>query len=158
MDTILIIIGVIFLIGGLIGCITPFPPGPPLAYCSLILLQFTRYRPFSSSFLIVWAIIIILITWLDYYVAIQGTKKFGGTKGGAWGATTGLIAGLFFTPIGLLPGLLLGAFIGELLNRQNTRTAFRSAIGSFIGFLAGAFMKLIVCLVIAFYFIKGILY
>jgi len=157
MDTALIIIGIILLIGGIIGCIAPFPPGPPLAYCSLILLQFTRFQPFSTTFLVIWGIVIVIVTWLDYYVAVQGTKKFGGTKGGAWGATIGLIAGLFFTPIGLLMGLLLGAFVGEILNKQNSRTAFRSAIGSFIGFLTGVFMKLIVCFVLTFYFIKGLL-
>ena len=157
MDIILIVIGIICLIAGIIGCIAPFPPGPPLAYCSLILLQFTRFHPFSYTFLIIWAIIIVIITVLDYYVTIQGTKKFGGTKGGMWGATIGLFLGLFLTPIGILPGLFLGAFVGEILNKQNTQVAFRSAIGSFLGFLAGAFMKLVVCIVIVFYFIKGML-
>ena len=157
MDIVLIIIGIICLIAGIIGCIAPFPPGPPLAYCSLILLQFTRFHPFSYTFLIVWAIIIIIITFLDYYVTVQGTKKFGGTKGGMWGATIGLFLGLFFTPIGILPGLFLGAFVGEILNKQNAGVAFRSAVGSFLGFLTGAFMKLIVCFVIVFYFVKGML-
>jgi uncharacterized protein YqgC (DUF456 family) len=157
MDIALIVVGIILLIGGIIGCVAPFPPGPPLAYCSLILLQCTRFHPFSTTFLIAWAIVIVIVTVLDYYVAVQGAKKFGGTEGGAWGATIGLIVGIFFPPLGILLGLLLGAFVGEILNRQNARVAFRSAIGSFIGFLAGTFMKLAVCFVLAFYFVKGML-
>ena len=157
LDILLIVIGIIFLIAGIIGCITPVPPGPPLAYCSLILLQFTSFKPFSITFLVVWAIIIAIVTLLDYYVTVQGTKKFGGTKGGVWGATIGLIAGLFFTPIGILLGVLLGAFIGEILNRQTTGVAFKSAVGSFLGFLTGVFLKLLTCFVLAFYFIKGLL-
>ena len=156
-DIVLIVFGIILLVAGIIGCIAPVPPGPPLAYCSLILLQFTRFQPFTITFLVVWAIIIIIVTLLDYYVAVQGTKKFGGTKGGVWGATTGLIVGLFFTPIGIIIGLILGAFIGEILNSQTAKVAFRSAVGSFIGFLAGTFMKLAVCFVLAFYFVKGLL-
>ena len=157
MDIVFIVIGVILLIGGIIGCIAPFPPGPPLAYCSLILLQFTRFHPFATTVLIVWAIVIVIITVLDYYVSVRGPKQFGGTKGGTWGAAIGLIAGIFFPPIGLLMGLFLGAFAGELLNRQTLRIAFRSAIGAFLGFLAGTFMKLVVCFVLVFCFVRGIM-
>ena len=156
MDIVLIVIGAVLLIGGIIGCVAPFPPGPPLAYCSLILLQFTRFA-LEPRVLIICGIIVIIVTILDYYVSVQGPKKFGGTKGGAWGATIGLIVGLFFTPIGILMGLLLGAFVGEIINQQTTRVAFRSAIGAFLGFLAGTFMKLLVCFVLVFYFVRGIL-
>jgi len=157
MDIALIVIGAILLIGGIIGCIAPFPPGPPLAYCSLILLQFTRFHPFSTRFLIVWAIVILIVTLLDYYVSIRGPKQFGGSKGGTRGAMIGLIVGIFFPPIGLLLGLFLGAFIGEFIMQHNMRIAFRSAIGAFIGFLAGVFMKLVVCGLMVFYFVKGML-
>ena len=157
MDILLIILGIICLIGGIIGCVAPFPPGPPLAYCSLILLQLTRFHPFSTTFLVAWAIVVLIVTLLDYYVTVQGTKRFGGTKGGIWGATIGLVIGIFFPPIGILMGLLGGAFIGEIINGQTAHIAFKSAIGSFIGFLAGTFMKLIVCFVMAFYFVKGML-
>ena len=157
MDIALIIIGIILLISGIIGCIAPFLPGPPLAYCSLILLQFTHFKPFSSTFLIIWAIIVFIVVLLDYYVPIWGTKRFGGTKGGTWGATIGLLLGLFLSPAGILIGPFLGAFVGEIINKQDKNTAFRSAIGAFIGFLAGTFMKLIVCGVLAFYFVKGML-
>ena len=157
MDIALIIIGIILLIGGIIGCVAPVPPGPPLAYCSLIVLQFTRFHPFTTQFLIVWAIVVLIVILLDYYIPIWGTKRFGGTKGGTWGATIGLIVGIFFTPIGILLGPFVGAFLGEIINRQNMRTAFRSAIGSFIGFLAGTFMKLVICFVMAFYFVTGLI-
>ena len=156
MDIVLIVIGIVLLIGGIIGCIAPFPPGPPLAYCSLIVLQCTRFHPFSTGFLVVWAIVILIVTLLDYYVSIRGPKQFGGTKGGTWGATIGLLLGIFFPPIGLLMGLFGGAFVGELINRQNARTAFRSAVGAFLGFLAGTFMKLVVCGLLTFYFVKEI--
>ncbi|MCL1938445.1 MAG: DUF456 domain-containing protein [Candidatus Azobacteroides sp.] len=157
MDTVLIVIGIVLLLGGIAGCIVPLLPGPPLAYCSLILLQFTHFHPFTLNFLILWAVVVLVVTLLDYYVPIWGTKHFGGTKGGTWGSTIGLIAGLFFPPLGILLGPLAGAFVGEIVNRQDMRTAFRSAIGAFIGFLAGTLMKLAICGALAFYFIKGIL-
>lgn len=157
MDTFLIITGIILLIGGIVGCIVPFLPGPPLAYGSLILLQLTDYKPFTSNFLVIWALITLAVVIADYYIPIWGTKKFGGTKAGVWGATVGLIIGMFlFPPFGMIIGPFIGAFVGEMLNNQDSSKALRSATGSFIGFVAGTFMKLGISIVMGYYFIAAI--
>ncbi len=157
MDTFLIISGIILLLAGIAGCIFPFLPGPPLAYGSLILLQISTYKPFTENFLIIWALVTIAVVIADYYIPIWGTKKFGGTKGGVWGATAGLIVGIFFfPPFGLIIGPFIGAFAGEIINNQDSNKAFRSAIGSFIGFVAGTLMKLGITVVMGYYFIKAL--
>jgi uncharacterized protein len=156
MDTLLIIFGILFLLVGIVGCIIPMLPGPPLAYLSLVLLQLTAKAPFDANFMILWALITIGVTLLDFWVPIYGTIKFGGTKTGARGAAVGLIVGLFFLPpIGLIIGPFAGAFIGELIAGQPSNLALKSAIGSFIGFVAGTLMKIAVCLVIGYYFFVG---
>jgi len=157
MDNFLIILGFVCLAGGFIGSVALFLPGPPLAYCGLILLQLTHLHPFSSTFLITWAIIVLIVLMLDYYIPIWGTKRFGGTKGGTRGATAGLLLGVFLSPIGILIGPFIGAFVGELLTGQDARIALRSAFGSFAGFLAGTFVRLVVCGVMTFYFVKGLM-
>ncbi|MTK52202.1 DUF456 domain-containing protein [Paludibacter sp.] len=157
MDTILIIIGILLLLGSFAGSILPFLPGPPLAYISLILLQLTNRHPFPVTFLVAWAVVTAAVVVLEYMIPIWGTKKFGGTKGGTRGATVGLIVGLFIPPWGFVIGPFVGAFIGELMNRQDSQKAFRSAIGSFIGFLAGTVVKIVLCLVMAFYFVKEVI-
>jgi uncharacterized protein len=159
MDTFLIVLAVILLITGIAGCILPFVPGPPLAYISLLLLQFTSKKPFTEEFLIIWGLATLAVVLADYYIPIWGTKKFGGTKAGVWGATIGLVIGMFFfPPIGIIVGPFLGAFVGELINNsQDSNKAFRSALGSFIGFIAGTVMKLGVSFVMCFYFIRAIL-
>jgi len=158
MDTALIIIGIILLLVGIAGCFLPILPGPPLAYASLLILQFTDKQPFSVNFLVIWALVTLAVVLADYYIPIWGTKKFGGTKGGTWGATIGLILGLFFfPPLGIIVGPFLGAYIGELVNGQDNNKAMRSAIGSFIGFIAGTVMKLGISIVMAYYFIKAVI-
>lgn len=157
MDTFLIISGIILLITGIAGCIFPFLPGPPLAYGSLILLQISTYKPFTENFLIIWALVTIAVVIADYYIPIWGTKKFGGTKGGVWGATIGLVVGIFFfPPLGLIIGPFIGAFAGEIINNQDSNKAFQSAIGSFIGFVAGTLMKLGISVVMGYYFITAL--
>jgi uncharacterized protein YqgC (DUF456 family) len=153
MDIFLIFTGSILLLGGIVGCIAPFLPGPPLVYGSLILLQVSSFKPFSGKFLITWAIVTLAVVIADYYIPVWGTKKFGGTKGGVWGATIGLIIGMFFfPPLGLIVGPFIGAFIGEMINNQDSTKALRSAIGSFIGFVAGTLMKLGISIVMGYYF------
>ncbi|MBK7174880.1 MAG: DUF456 domain-containing protein [Bacteroidales bacterium] len=158
MDITLIIIGSILLLAGLAGCLLPVLPGPPLAYGSLLLLQFTEKEPFSVNFLVIWAIVTTIVVLADYYIPIWGTKRFGGTKGGTWGATIGLVLGLFlFPPFGIIIGPFVGAYLGELINGQDNKLALRSAIGSFIGFLAGTMMKLGVVIIMGFYFIRALI-
>ncbi len=83
MDIFLIIAGIILFFGGIAGCIVPFIPGPPLVYGSLIFLQVSSYKPFSEKFLVTWGLVSVAVVILDYYIPVRGTKKIGGTKGGA---------------------------------------------------------------------------
>ncbi|MBL7138085.1 MAG: DUF456 domain-containing protein [Bacteroidales bacterium] len=157
MDTILIIIGIIFLILGIAGSFIPVLPGPPLSYLSLLLLQFTSYHPFTARFLVIWAIVTAAIVALDYVVPAYGTKVFGGTKKGQWGAVIGVFVGIFFLPpIGIIVGPFLGALVGEMLAGKQSGKAFKAAFGSFLGFLAGTFMKLALSLIFVYYFIRAL--
>jgi hypothetical protein len=157
MDILLIIMGFILIISGLLGCFLPILPGPPLSYFALILLQFSSKKPFTTNELAVLAIATIIVTVLDYFVPIWGTKKFGGSKYGVWGSTIGLIAGmLLFPPFGIIIGPFIGALIGELIAGKNSQFAFKSAFGSFIGFITGTFLKLITSFVITWYFFKAL--
>jgi uncharacterized protein len=154
MDFLLITIAVIFLLLGIVGCLLPMLPGPPLSFAALILLQFTSLSPFSEEFLIMWGLITAAVTLLDYWVPVYGTKKFGGTKWGVWGAAIGLVIGLFvFPPFGIITGPLIGALAGELIAGKDFSRAMRSALGSFLGFVAGTIMKLVVSLILTYHFI-----
>ncbi len=158
MDTFLFITATVILLAGIAGCVVPMLPGPPLAYASLIILQLSSKSPFSDKFLIVWLLITLAVTLLDYWVPIYGTRKFGGSRKGVWGATFGLLVGIFFfPPVGIILGPLLGALIGEFIAGKQSNEALRAAFGSFLGFIAGTLMKVIVSLVMAYYFFAGLL-
>lgn len=145
MDLLLIILGVIFVIVGILGCFLPILPGPPISFIALLFLQWTEKAPFSNETLWTWGLITVAVTALDYIVPVYGTKKFGGTKRGVWGSTIGLVVGLFFfPPLGIIIGPFVGAFLGEMSNGNvDNKSALRSAFGSFVGFLVGTLLKLI---------------
>lgn len=155
MDYVLIAFGIILILSGILGCVVPIIPGPPLSYIGLLLLHFTERYQFSSKFLIVWAVITVVVYALDFIVPIWGTKKFGGSKRGVWGSIIGLIIGMFiFPPIGIIIGPFIGAVVGELTSGKESKEALKSGFGSFLGFLIGTLLKLIVSGMMTWYFFK----
>jgi len=146
------------MIVGILGCLLPVLPGPPLSFAGLLLLHFTSFADFSSTFLITWGCVTILVTVLDYVVPIWGTKKFGGSKSGMWGSGIGLLIGLFFLPpIGMIVGPFAGAIIGEAITGKNASGSFRAGLGSFLGFVAGVGLKLAASIVMTFFYIKELI-
>jgi len=156
MDILLLIAGIACLVTGLAGAVLPLP-GPPLSFGGLILLHISRYAEFSQTVLISLGFVTVVIAVLDYYIPIWGTKKFGGTRYGAIGATLGLVIGFFVIPaIGIFIGTFLGALIGELIGGSNVKSALKSAVGSFVGFITGIVMKVLLCLVMIGYAVVAI--
>lgn len=155
MDYVLIGFGIIFIISGILGCVVPVIPGPPLSYVGILLLHFTGNYSFSSRFLIIWAVITIVVYALDLVIPAWGTKKFGGSKRGIWGSIIGLIIGMFvFPPIGIIIGPFIGAVLGELSTGKESGQALKSGFGSFMGLLTGTILKLIASGIMTWHFFK----
>lgn len=158
MDIIVLVISIVLMLVGLIGCFFPVIPGPPLCYVSLLVIHFFSSYSIALDFLVNWAIIMVAITVLDIWLQIYGVKKFGGKKMAIRGSTIGLILGLFIPPFGFVLGPFIGAFVGAYLEStdkdfiQVTKIAF----GSFIGLLSGVFLKVVVCSVMIFQLFSSI--
>lgn len=156
MDLLWTVIACGFMLAGIVGSVVPLLPGPPLSFVGLLILQLRETAAFTLKFLAIWLVIVIFIAILDYVVPIYGTRKFGGSKYGMWGCAIGLIAGLWFGPLGIITGPFLGAFLGELVATNQSDIALKAAIGSFIGFVFSTLIKLIACFVMGWYFIKAL--
>jgi uncharacterized protein YqgC (DUF456 family) len=156
-DYLLLISGIIFMILGIIGCLVPVLPGPPLSFVGLILLHLSRFGQFDSATLITLGAIAVVVTIMDYIVPVWGTKRFGGSKYGTRGATVGLVIGLFLGPMGIILGPFIGAFVGEMIFKDDIRYAARAGFGSLLGFLTGIGLKLAASFIITFYFVKELI-
>ncbi len=156
MEVLLIIGGIVLIIIGFLGSALPVLPGPPLAWIGFLLLRWTdrvAENPSYETSLWIMLFFVILVTVLDYVVPVWGTKKWGGSSAGMWGATIGLIIGLFFGPVGIIAGPFAGAFIGEFITGKTQQEALSAGWGSFLGFLLGVGMKLMVCATLLFLFV-----
>lgn len=145
MEIVLLVIAGLCMLVGILGCILPGLPGVPVAYAGLWIAQFAERVDFSWQTLLIWGIVTVVVSVLDFVVPAWGTKRYGGTKYGVWGSTIGVFVGLFFGALGVIICPLLGAIIGEMIGGKETNAAMRAGWGSFLGILCGTVLKLICC-------------
>ena len=151
MDTLIIILAILAGIIGIAGSILPGLPGAPFSWIGMLLLYIwgsganAAGEPMSLTTLIVWGVVVVVVSVVDYIVPMYLTKATGGSKYAERGAMIGLIAGIILTPIGMILGSFLGAFLGELIYaKKDAESSLKAAIGSFIGFILGTGIKTIV--------------
>ncbi|MCD8073272.1 MAG: DUF456 domain-containing protein [Alistipes sp.] len=153
MDLFLAVIGFACLLIGLIGCVVPMLPGPPIGYAGIVVLGFCRWTQISPALLLVLGAVALAVTVIDFYMPAWFTKKFGGSRAATIGSVLGMVAGLFiFPPWGIVLLPFLGALVGELVHDSRDHgKALRVALGAFAAFAAGTGLKLIACFVMLYY-------
>ena len=91
MELFFIILVFLLLFIGLVGSFFPAIPGPPISYGALLLSHFYIFPLKDKSDLWLWALVVVIVTILDFWVQIYGVKKFGGGKMAVNGSIIGLI-------------------------------------------------------------------
>jgi uncharacterized protein YqgC (DUF456 family) len=143
MDYIFLILGLVFLIIGVIGSLLPGLPGPPFSWGGLAFVYACSFVPVNYYILTISFILMVVITIMDFIIPSKGAKRFGGSKYGIWGTNIGLVLGLITPiPLGVIIGPFLGALVGELIfDKNDTKRALKAASGAFLGFLLSTFGK-----------------
>ena len=150
MDIAISILAIVAGIIGIVGSILPAIPGPPVSWVGMLVLYIwgngtnSSGEPMSLKVLLIWLIVTVVVSIVDYLVPMYFTKVTGGSKYAERGAMAGLIIGIFLTPVGMILGSFLGAFLSELYyNRKGASQALKAAFGSFLGFITGTGLKAI---------------
>ena len=160
MSTVIIILAVLCGVIGIAGSILPGLPGPPVSWVGLLILYIwgnganAAGEPMSTTFLLVWLAITVVVCIVDYVVPAYFTRVTGGSKAAGRGAIIGLFVGMFVPPVGIILGTLGGAFLAEyLVARKGGWDSARSAIGALLGFFFGTGIKLIASGLMMYYII-----
>jgi len=158
LETIAIVIGSIFVLVGIAGCVLPILPGPVLIFLGLLVLALLKdfSSPLTPTLMIVMAILTVIVTIGDYMIPLWGAKKYGTSKWGIWGSVAGMAIGLLFSPFGMLLGAVIGAVAVEWLVQKERGKAFKAGWGVIVGSLLGAVLKLGVSGMMVYYFIRGL--
>ena len=144
METLIVILAVLAGVIGIAGSILPALPGTSFSWIGLFLLYMWGPEAVPVKVLIIWGIVVIAVSVVDYIVPMFFTKAKGGSKYAERGAMIGLVAGIVLTPVGMILGSFLGAFFAELYwGGKDRRAALKAALGSFVGFIVGTGIKTI---------------
>ena len=149
METVIIILAILAGLIGIVGSIIPGIPGPPISWIGLVLLFIWGPEEMLVKTLVIWGVITIIVTVIDFIVPMYFTKVTGGSRYAERGAMVGLLLGIFFSPIGMILGAFLGAFLSEMYwGKKGAADALKAALGAFLGFRAGTGLKTIVSVLI----------
>jgi len=151
---------VCLLIAGLIGCFLPILPGHLILLIAAIGHRLMLGR--EGSGLEWWSFVVLFVLMaasqaFEFFSGAAGSRWFGGTRWGAFGAFVGSIVGMFFMPFGLLLGPLIGALVMELgVARKQLKPATVSGVGSVVGTVAGMAVKLVIGVMMIVWFLADV--
>ena len=149
METVIVILAILAGVIGIAGSILPGLPGTPFSWIGLLLLYIWGPEEMQLKTLIIWGVVVLIVSIVDYVVPMYFTKVTGGSRYAERGAMAGLIIGIIFTPIGMILGSFLGAFLSEMYwGKKGAADALKAAFGSFLGFITGTGLKTIVAVLI----------
>lgn len=135
LDIFLIVVGALCLLAGMAGCVLPVLPGPPISYVGLLLLHVTDKVQFTTTQLLVWLLVVVVMQVLDYFIPMLGSKYFGGSKWGNWGCVVGTLAGSSFCRGALFSVLSWGHLWANCLVIRSSRRLFAQALALWSVFL-----------------------
>ena len=131
---------------GLIGTVIPALPGTTIILAAAIIHRVMVGADKSMGWKT--TIILVLLTLVsyafDFLGSYFGSKYFGATKWGAFGAIVGALIGLLFGIIGLFAGPVIGAVAGEFIAGKRMIDAGRAGWGSLLGNLGAMIGKLVI--------------
>lgn len=146
---ILAVSAIIIGIAGIVGGILPVLPGPPLSWVALLCIYFSKLniaadKAIGIKELMIWLVLAIVITVLDYVLPGRIARLTGAHKSAERGAIIGIFIGIFLTPIGMILGCLAGAFLGEFVaEQQGLLHSIKAALGAFLGVILSMGIKVI---------------
>ena len=120
---------------GLLGVFVPVIPGAIVFFLGALIHKLMLPDVFAWWSIGILGVLMFLDRVVDFFATAMGSKWFGGTRWGIFGALAGGLIGLFFGIIGILIGPVIGVVVCELIwARRHPKEAGKSGIGAGLGF------------------------
>jgi len=148
MDQLLIETAIIMFIG-LVGCVVPFLPGPPLVWLGALYYAWrTNWTELGWPMLAFLLVLALIGSTAELWMSYFGARK-GGASG--WASVASMVGGVIGLLIFSLPGAIIGA-IGAIVLVEYRRhgdwdKVMRASGGYVVGYLLSMVVEVIVCLV-----------
>jgi uncharacterized protein YqgC (DUF456 family) len=131
---------------GLIGTVVPALPGTTIILAAAIIhrVMVGADKSIGWKTMIILVLLTLVSYVFDFVGSYFGSKYFGATRWGAFGAILGALIGLLFGVIGLFAGPVIGAIAGEFVAGKRMIDAGRAGWGSLLGNLGAMLGKLVI--------------
>ena len=143
-------IAVFLMLAGLVGCVVPVLPGPPLAWLGALFYGWqTDWARITPLVLGAMLVIALLGASADWWMGFLGAKKGGASARGQIAALLGGVVGLFVLSV---PGMLIGSVAAlvavEWHRLREWRGVLRAGGGYLVGFLLAMVVEIVCTLLI----------
>ena len=155
------VVTISLLVLGFVGTLIPFLPGHLILFFAALghWLMLRGDSGVEWWTFVVLGVLLILSQVFEFLSGAAGTRWFGGTRWGAFGALIGGIGGIFFIPFGLILGPLIGSMFCEFVfAKKEVRPATVSGVGSVLGTVAGMVIKIIVGVLMIVWFLVDVIW
>jgi uncharacterized protein YqgC (DUF456 family) len=158
METIALIIAIIFFLIGILGTLLPALPGVVLVFTGMVVYGFmTKFVTLGVWFFLMQLLVMVLVFIVDFFASAVSSNKYGGSKQAAFGAVLGSIFGIVVMgPLGIILGPFIGSVAAEILLGRDLKQAIRVGFGSLVGVLGGTVFKLAAEILMITYFFMTI--
>ncbi len=155
-----LILTLAIMLAGLVGCVAPVLPGPPLVWLGALFYGWqTDWEKIGPVFLAIALVVALIGGSADLWMGFLGAKKGGASLGSQVAALAGGIVG--FLVLGFsVPGLLLGSIAAlalfEWRRHRDWNAVLRAGGGYLAGYLLSVVVELVAALLILGFFVARI--
>jgi uncharacterized protein len=142
-ESLVVILSLLLIVVGIVGCILPILPGILLSFGGLALYYFFGETPYWSWLFYSFTLLSLASLALNYLIPIRYTKKYGGSRWSNYMGMVGMLLGFFIPiPFGFLVGMILAVLLTEYFITNDWPKAIQASKGALIGFLLSTFFNL----------------
>lgn len=137
----------LIMLAGVIGCIIPAMPGPPLVFLGALYYAWrTDWQQVGFFPLAVIFIVMLVGATSNLWLSYLGARKTGAS---VWGSVAAFFGGLVGLIVFSLPGMLIGALAGialvEFSQKKDWQTVLKAGTGYVAGYLLSVGVELLAC-------------
>lgn len=127
---------------GILGCIIPALPGPPLVFLGAIYYAWqTKWVEISWPSLSLLFVLMLIGATSNFWLSFLGTRKSGAS---VWTSVAAFVGGIVGMIVLSLPGLFLGALGAIALLEYSRHRDWRKVLNAGKGYLAGYLLSIVV--------------
>ena len=143
---------------GLLGCVVPLLPGPPIVWLGALYYAWsTDWAEVGWPMLTLLLVLTLIGSTANYWMSYLGARKSGAS---GWASVASLVGGVIGMIVLSLPGAIIGAIAGialvEFRRHRDWHAVLRASGGYVVGYLLSMVVEVVICLLMIGLFVAAI--